>query len=104
MPKKDLCETCCAYDNAQQEEKEELKNYYDQHLQENELARNEKKCGKGNPNVAVTVYDLQAVMQIPKGDISVYYYKSKLGHHTLHFVSNKFPSELQMLSDKIKSI
>lgn len=77
-PKKDLCETCCAYDNAEGEEKEKKKEYYDRHLVEKELSRNEKKHDKEEVDAAVAVYDLQAVMQIPKGDISVFYYKSKL--------------------------
>lgn len=77
-PKKDLCETCTAYDNAEKEEKISLKEYYDQHLIEKELAREEKKNDKENANALVAVYDLQAVFQLPKGNVSVFYYKSKL--------------------------
>lgn len=77
-PKKDLCETCASYDNAEGDEKQKLKEYYDRHLIEKDLSRNEKKIDKEETNALVAVYDLQAVMQIPKGDISVFYYKSKL--------------------------
>lgn len=42
-PKKDLCETCASYDNAEGDEKEKLKTYYDQHLVEKELSREQKK-------------------------------------------------------------
>lgn len=70
-PKKDLCETCCAYDNTEGEEKEKKKEHYDQHLFEKELSRKEKSNDKNDLNAAVVVYDLQAVMQIPKGDVSV---------------------------------
>lgn len=78
-PKKDLCETCCAYENTENEEKKRKKEYYDQHLVEKELSRKEKKYDKEELiDTQVAVYDLQAVMQIPKGDVSVFYYKSKL--------------------------
>ena len=45
---------------------------------EKELSRKENKYDKEELNAAVAVYDLQAVMQIPKGDVSVFYYKSEL--------------------------
>lgn len=42
------------------------------------MSRKEKKYDKEELNASVVVYDLQAVMQIAKGDVSVFYYKSKL--------------------------
>lgn len=80
VPKKDLCETCVAYENATDEDKSLLKEKFDQHLVEKDLSRHEKKRDKelDKINEIVAVYDLQAVMQIPKGDVSVFYYKSKL--------------------------
>lgn len=77
-PKKDLCETCVAFDNAEGEEKQSLEEKYNQHLIEKNLSREEKKTDKENSNAVVVVYDLQAVMQLPKGDVSLFYYKSKL--------------------------
>ncbi|CAG9812894.1 unnamed protein product [Phaedon cochleariae] len=80
VPKKDLCETCVAYENATNEEKQHLKDKYDLHLTEKKLSREEKKLDKENikSNGIVAVYDLQAVMPIPKGDVSVFFCKSKL--------------------------
>ena len=77
MPKKDLCATCVAYDNAREEEMEILKAKYDEHLIQKNLSRTEKKHDKENDTALVAVYDLQAVVQLPKGDVSVFYYKSK---------------------------
>lgn len=84
VPKKDLCETCVAYQNCEQgkgvEEENPLQEKYDTHLVEKKLSREEKQRDKTTRtlNGFVAVYDLQAVMQIPKGDVSVFYYKSKL--------------------------
>lgn len=77
-PNKDLCETCCTYDNAEGEEKNKLEEYYNQHIVEKELSFKEKKYDEEEVNATVVVYGLQPVMQIPKGDVSVFYYKSKL--------------------------
>lgn len=77
-PKKDKCVTCVAYENANESEKELLKTKYDEHLQEKEMSRAEKRHDKENFEGILAVYDLQAVMQLPKGDTSVFYYTSKL--------------------------
>lgn len=42
------------------------------------MSRSEKASDKVSSNAAVAVYDLQAVFQVPKGDVSLFYYKSKL--------------------------
>ena len=76
-PKKDQCDTCTSYHNADEMEKEMLKERYESHQNEKELSRKEKAIDKASDSV-VAVYDLQAVMQLPKGDVSVFYYKSKL--------------------------
>ncbi|EZA58416.1 hypothetical protein X777_01373 [Ooceraea biroi] len=78
VPKKDLCDTCTTFNNAEDKKKEHLKDNYDRHLVEKELSRAEKKADKEKSDVVVAVYDLQAVMQLPKGNVSVFYYKSKL--------------------------
>lgn len=77
-PKKDQCEDCAAYDNA--EDKQPLEDKYFSHLEEKDLVRKEKELDKKNTNnkcIAAT-YDLQAVMPCPRGDISNFYYISKL--------------------------
>ncbi|XP_045491096.1 uncharacterized protein LOC123690980 [Colias croceus] len=77
-PKKDQCEDCAAYNNA--EDKEPLKSKYDSHLEEKDLVRKEKQFDKENANgkCIIAVYDLQAVMPCPRGDVSNFYYISKL--------------------------
>ncbi|XP_030762052.1 uncharacterized protein LOC115886868 [Sitophilus oryzae] len=79
-PKKDQCEDCVAYFNASDEEKDSLKQNYDSHLIEKDLSRQEKAHDKENSpdTTIVAVYDLQAVLQCPRGDVSCFYYTSKL--------------------------
>ncbi|CAK1598166.1 unnamed protein product [Parnassius mnemosyne] len=78
QPKKDRCDCCVAYDNCEGEEKEKKKQEYDTHLKEKDLCRAEKVKDKENKDAVVAVYDMQAVFQCPKGDISLFYYVSKL--------------------------
>lgn len=77
-PKKDQCDVCTTFENATDTEKEDLKESYDLHHREKELSRTEKARDKEKKDCVVAVYDLQAVMQLPKGDVSLFYYKSKL--------------------------
>lgn len=78
VPKKDLCDVCESYKNSTVEEKEQKKESYETHQNEKVLSRVEKEKDKKNDDILVAVYDLQAVFQCPKGDVSVFYYKSKL--------------------------
>ena len=82
-PKNDQCDTCFIYENAGEDEKESLKTSYDNHHLEKNLSREEKDNDKKTEGVAVVVYDLQAVFPLPKGEISVFYYKSKLNVYNL---------------------
>lgn len=78
-PKKDQCDLCESYKNSDNEGKLKLQESYDLHLKEKVLSRNEKDADKLNQDgVHVAVYDLQAVMPVPKGLVSSFYYKSKL--------------------------
>lgn len=78
QPKKDQCEDCMAYQNA--EDKSLLQGIYDEHLKQKTLARAEKDKDKElvSNSYVVAVYDLQAVMPCPRGDVSNFYYTSKL--------------------------
>ena len=58
--------------------KQPLKDAYDNHHYEKELSKKEKNNDKQNKEVAVAVYDLQAVFQLPKGYVSIIYYSCKL--------------------------
>lgn len=80
-PKKDACEDCTAYINASESHKEEMKDCYENHLMERDLSRIEKtikKEAKNKSSLIVAVYDLQASLPCPKGEISTFYYVSKL--------------------------
>ncbi|CAK1591645.1 unnamed protein product [Parnassius mnemosyne] len=78
-PKKDQCELCISFKNAV-DKTIELQNRYDQHQLEKELCRQEKSNDKTmvKENYIVACYDLQAVLPLPKGDVSTLYYKCKL--------------------------
>ena len=77
-PKKDQCDECMLFNDAQGEDKEKLKEKYDKHQSEKKLSREEKNRDKSEGNSIVAVYYLQAVMQLPQGDQPTFYYKSKL--------------------------
>lgn len=77
-PKKDQCDDCVMYNNSDESAKAQLKEKYDIHQTEKKLSREEKNRDKTEGNAIVAVYDLQAVMQLPQGDVSTLYYKSKL--------------------------
>ncbi|KAK7600988.1 hypothetical protein V9T40_008429 [Parthenolecanium corni] len=83
VPKKDQCELCVAFENAEGDEKEKLVEKYETHQNEKTLSRSEKDQDKAkiNENFLVAVYDLQAVLPVPRGDVSVFYYKSKLNSY-----------------------
>lgn len=78
QPIKNQCEDCTAFANV--EDKTLLQEKYDLHLKEKYLARAEKESDKTkiNDNFIVCVYDLQAVMPCPRGEVSSFYYISKL--------------------------
>jgi hypothetical protein len=82
-PKKDQCELCIAFQNAEGEEKEALRMKFQNHRKKKQLSRQEKEADKTrvNKSVIVAVYDLQAVLPTPRGDVSVFYYKSKLNNY-----------------------
>ena len=81
VPKKDQCELCTAYSNAAEDEKDKLQDQYENHLKEKELCREEKKndkeCAEKNDKLVVAVYDLQAVLPAPRGDVSVFFLQIK---------------------------
>ncbi|CAG4946315.1 unnamed protein product [Parnassius apollo] len=79
VPNKDQCDLCERYKNSDSEEKRNLSQEYEQHQKEKVLARNEKDNDKSRADgTIVAVYDLQAVLQIPKGQISLFFYKSRI--------------------------
>lgn len=75
-PKKDQCDLCQSFLNSDENERNDLNEIYTLHLEEKELCRKEKDLDKQKCNIAV--YDLQAVLSLPKGFSSSFYYKSKI--------------------------
>ncbi|XP_055904460.1 uncharacterized protein LOC129940227, partial [Eupeodes corollae] len=79
-PKKDQCDLCNQYLLCPEANRQDIQEKYDTHLEEKVLSREEKR--KDRDNVSETtvcaVFDLQAVMQCPRGDICAFYYKSRL--------------------------
>lgn len=82
-PRKDQCDVCEAYNNASIKEKEDLKIDYETHQEEKELSRKEKakdkeEAEKEGSKIVLAVYDLQAVLPVPTGQTSAFFYKSRL--------------------------
>ncbi|KAJ8980255.1 hypothetical protein NQ317_019470 [Molorchus minor] len=91
--KKDYCSFCDKYKNSST--KHLLQNEYNEHLLEKYLARKKKKADielvKTTEDSAIYCFDLQAVMPLPCGDVSIFYYKSKLNviNFTIYDITEK---------------
>ncbi|RVE44164.1 hypothetical protein evm_011184 [Chilo suppressalis] len=83
--KKDQCDLCVSYNNSNTIEKQLLEVKYLKHLEEKTLSRSEKEADRQNitKDSKVVIYDLEAVLQCPRGDTSAFYYKSKLNSYNL---------------------
>lgn len=81
-PKKDLCSVCETFKNLTEVEKENKKEQFEIHTKEKALARKEKDSDKNSAlndkNILLSTFDLQAVTPLPNGNVSTFYYKSKL--------------------------
>ena len=94
-PKKDQCAQCDSYKNSSAEEKIEKQATYDSHILEKQLSRAEKesdvKNAEKNKNLQVCCFDLQAVIVLPCGDVSQFYYKRRLScyNFTVFNISEK---------------
>lgn len=81
VPKKNQCDVCECYKNANDEEKRKLSQNYEQHLKVKTLSRIEKKNDKQRTDGTIlAVYDLQAGLQVPKGQASILFYKSRINY------------------------
>lgn len=83
QPKKDQCSFCVVYEKQSSENEKILKkNEYDLHKENIRNSRLEKENDKKNSmlekDVVLATFDLQAVMPLPNGNISSFFYKSKL--------------------------
>lgn len=87
-PKKDQCSNCNHYESLTIEEKEAEKNEHDRHLKNKERVRELKKekvleSIVSNGKRTVINFDLQAVLECPKGQVSSIFYKRKLAVYNL---------------------
>lgn len=93
VPKKDLCDYCHNYENA--ENKAELEEGYQQHQRNKELSRklknDAKDFAKNEPHYCTAVFDLQQVLPVPKSNVGLTYYKLKLSTYnfTVYNLSSK---------------
>lgn len=80
MPKKDLCNFCTEYNNYTDDERMLKKQEYEDHKTDISLSRQMKEADKRNtsPDKILAIYDLQAILQLPNGNMSALFYKSKL--------------------------
>lgn len=90
VPKKDQCLPCTEYKNADENQKQELEERHNEHLEnkehvrENKMADKEKavKDMKDKDNqFSAAVFDMQAVLPCPNGNTSIFFYKRKLSVH-----------------------
>lgn len=80
IPKKDQCQKCAAYDNAGEEERRGMEEDYLCHQRQKDLSRKEKQEDKDKicEKYLVACFDLQATLPTPRGNVSTFYYRSKL--------------------------
>lgn len=79
-PKKDLCETCNLYEQADSERRQQLKEDYESHIKNKELVRNIKQQEKETSDEkvkTVACFDLEKVLSLPQSEVGVFYYKRK---------------------------
>lgn len=73
---------CEVYKNLSDQEKAEKQEEFEKHLEEKVLSRQEKqnykKLALEVERILLSVFDMQAVNPLPNGNVSTFYYKSKL--------------------------
>lgn len=93
-PKKDQCETCNAYEMANEQLKSELQSNYENHQKNKDAVRalkdSDKELGLNDKTILVACFDLQKVLITPMSEVSVFYYKSKYATYnfTVYDVGN----------------
>lgn len=93
LPKKHQCDICEGYKNSTGEEKAKLDEKYQRHQEEKTLSREEKNIDKQmtqRGEIHLTVYDLQAVLPVPMGQSSAFFYKLRLNCYNFTVSRSKF--------------
>lgn len=82
VPKKDICKKCTKFDNMDINDREKVKTEHEHHLQRKKNAREERDSDKNkasnNDDFLSFNFDLQAVLNIPKAESGIIFYKRKL--------------------------
>lgn len=96
-PKKDQCDLCAQYLQADDSRKIEIKAAYDEHIKMKVQCQNAKTADKieasTKPDLAIATFDLQSVLQIPCSQVSPLYYSRKLNMFNLTVYSLKSPND-----------
>lgn len=84
IPKSDKCDKCELYRVAKQEHSasQDMEEQFSVHVNEKVFMRNERENDKKN-NIPVLIFDLQNVLNIPRAEISSFYYRRKLNIYNL---------------------
>lgn len=94
-PKKDQCALCENYRNCDENQKKHMQDEYEIHIRNKEMSRIEKskdvRIAEHDQTCIVAVYDLEAVLPTPCGEVSSFYYKSKLNsmNFTVYNIAEK---------------
>lgn len=97
VPKKDQCLLCTKYRRLDTIEKTKIEEEYKQHIQRKDACNSEKQRDKERAeketNFTSASFDLQAILQIPSGDVGLLYYCRKLTIYNLTIYESAFPNE-----------
>ncbi|KAK3908516.1 LOW QUALITY PROTEIN: Glutamine-rich protein 2, partial [Frankliniella fusca] len=81
-PKKDQCALCRLIKTSNREEREKFKDKFVKHQSNKKLARKElkeaKEAGINDSSIKVIAFDLQKVLPIPKSEVSVFFFFTKI--------------------------
>lgn len=96
-PKKDQCLICTNYAKADSKKKLEMEIEYQDHIKRNKISQRSKQEDKEKANKDPTFcsisFDLQAVLQIPSGQVSQLYYTRKLIVYNLTIYESALPNK-----------
>jgi hypothetical protein len=88
MPKKVQCQKCLAFNSLTEDEQHLVREEHDKHLERRKLARQERDKDKTQASGDLTIlafnFDLQAVVNTPKGPFGPIFYLRKLAVYNLN--------------------
>lgn len=95
-PKKDQCLICTKYARYDAKDNTELEKQFAEHIARKEACNKEKENDKikagDNKDFLSASFDLQAILQIPSGDIGLLYYTRKLTVYNLTVYESALPN------------